>query len=179
MINNQHLQRGAKWFLEGIKSPSLSVYLAPLWRSRNSTASLCVNDMYLQPTCVGSDQWNLRVPVWPRYPRGYMFSAGQVLAQVKDCPSCTQKSSGSLCYPSLPKTLWVGVCGSPEKAFRGSKNLLTRYLEDFGSLGLGVLGGGNVLWLFLKQGYFLKVAEITSFWVVQTWSLFFEVCEAF
>ena len=30
----QHLQRGAKWFLNGVKSPSLRVSMAPLWRSR-------------------------------------------------------------------------------------------------------------------------------------------------
>ena len=41
--------------------------------------------------------------------------------------------------PSLPNTLWGSVFGptntSVLKAFRGSKCLLTRYLEDFGRLG--------------------------------------------
>ena len=52
--------------------------------------------------------------------------------------SMSPSSSSSL--PSLPNTLWGSVFGGPPNtswgsAFRGSKHLLTRYLEDFGRLG--------------------------------------------
>ncbi len=37
-----------------------------------------------------------------------------------------------------PNTQWVGPQTFPEKPFKGSKHLLTRYLEDFGRLGLHI-----------------------------------------